>query len=142
MCDPFSGEPQKIEFVFTCKTHPKNHQQPLCCDWSKTGDGTTKFLKDVKACEEKQGVYQSQPASASIPYTPETHRALIVLHCAKYSRPINFILDDDYQAEVEMLHPGTVLPHQTTSQHDLVNIYLGMSTFVMNYFAVNFIFLH
>ncbi|KAF8806861.1 hypothetical protein BYT27DRAFT_7068410, partial [Phlegmacium glaucopus] len=101
-----------------------------------TGDGTTKFLKDVRMCEEKQGIYQQQPASRSIPYTPETHRALIALRCAKHSRPINSILDDDYRTEVEMLRPGTPIPHPTTVQHDLVSIYIHMSTFVMNYFMV------
>ncbi|KAF8804747.1 hypothetical protein BYT27DRAFT_7300755 [Phlegmacium glaucopus] len=38
ICDPFSHQPLKIEFVFTY--------------------GTTKFLKDVRMCEEKQGIYQ------------------------------------------------------------------------------------
>jgi len=114
----------------------------LRCDRGKTGDGTTKFLKDVRACEEKQGIYQPQLASTSVPYTPETHRALIALHCAKHSRPINSILDDDYRTEVEMLHPGIALPHPTTVQRDLVNIYIQMSIFVMNYFVVEFIFFH
>ncbi|KAF8812650.1 hypothetical protein BYT27DRAFT_7015831, partial [Phlegmacium glaucopus] len=36
--------------------------------------------------------------------------------------------------EVEMLRPGTAIPHTTTVQHDLVSIYIHMSTFVMNYF--------
>ena len=140
--NPFSGQPQNIEFVFTCKNHPENHLQPLRRDRSRTGDGTTKFLKDVRMCEEKQGIYQPQPASTSIPYTPETHRALIALRCAKHSRPINSILDDNYRTEVEMLHPGTALPHPTTIQRDLISIYIHMSTFILNYFMVKLIFLY
>jgi hypothetical protein len=92
-------------------------------------------------CEERQGIYQPQAAPKAVPYTPETHRALIALRCAKHSRPINSILDDDYRTEVEMLRPGTVLPHSTTVQRDLVDIYIHMSTFVMNYFMVNFFLL-
>jgi hypothetical protein len=49
---------------------------------------------------------------------------------------MNEILDDDYQTEVEMLRPGTVVPHPTTIQRDLVNIYEHMSDFVRNYFLV------
>ena len=142
ICDPFSRQPQRIEFVFTCKTHPENHLQPLRRDRSKTGDGTTKFLKDVRMCEEKQGIYQPQSAPNSVPYSPETHRALIALRCAKHSHPINSILDDDYRTEVEMLRPGTTLPHSTTVQRDLINIYIHMSTFVMNYFMVKLTLLY
>ena len=92
-------------------------------------------------CEEKQGIYQPQPAPKAVPYTPKTHQALIALCCAKHSCPINSILDDDYHTEVEMLCPGTVLPHPTTIQCDLIDIYIHMSTFVMNYFMVIFFFL-
>ena len=143
ICDPFSSQPERIEFIFTCRTHPENHQQPLHHDWSKTGDGTTKFLKDIQMCEEKQGIYQPQPAPKAVPYTPETHHAvcaLIALHCAKHSHPINSIFDDNYHIEVEMLRPGTVLPHPTTVRCDLIDIYIHMSTFVMNYFMVIFFF--
>ena len=37
-----------------------------------------------------------------------------------------------------MLRPGTV-PHRTTIPWDLINIYVHMSTFVMNYFLVGVI---
>ena len=52
---------------------------------------------------------------------------------------MNEILDDDYRAEVDMLRPGTVVPHPTTIEQDLINIYVHMSTFVMNYFLVGVI---
>ena len=52
---------------------------------------------------------------------------------------MNKILDDSYRAEVDMLRPGTVVPHPTTIQQDLINIYVHMSTFVMNYFLVGVI---
>ena len=72
-------------------------------------------------------------------YTVENRRVLIALHCAKHAHPMNEILDDNYQAEVDMLHPGTVVPHPTTIQQDIINIYVHMSTFVMNYFLVGVI---
>ena len=50
---------------------------------------------------------------------------------------MNEILDDDYRTEVDMLRPGTVVPHPATIQRDLINIYIHMSTFVMNYFLVS-----
>ena len=135
--DPFSNQPQSIEFLFTCKSHTQNHAQPLHCSQMKSGDGTTKFLKDVKQCEEKQGIYQPQPASSSVPYTVKNHCALIALHCVKHARPMNEIMDDNYQAEVDMLCPGTVIPHPTTIQWDL---YLcSYLHFVMNYFLVGVI---
>ena len=61
--DPFSDQAQSIEFLLTCKSHTQNHAQPLHRSWMKSEDGTTKFLKEVKQCEEKQGIYQPQPAS-------------------------------------------------------------------------------
>ena len=93
--DPFSDQAQSIEFLLTCISHTQNHAQPLHRSWMKSEDGTTMFLKDVKQCEEKQVIYQPQPASSSVPYTVENYHALIALHCAKHARPMNEILDDD-----------------------------------------------
>jgi hypothetical protein len=41
--------------------------------------------------------------------------------------------------EVEMLRPGTKMPHVTTVQQDLIHIYEHASIWVMNYFLVCFI---
>ena len=129
-------QPERMEFIFTCATHPENHAKPLTHARGKTSDRTTKFRIDVEKCQKAQGIFVPSSSSPSIPYSPETHRALIALRCAKHARPINKILDDDYRAEVNMLRPGTVVPHPTTVQKDLVSIYIHMSTFVVSYFQV------
>ena len=70
-------------------------------------------------------------------YSDACYRALLALCCAKQARPINMILDDDYLKEVEMLCPGTIVPHPTTVHRDLINIYTHMSQHVYNVFAVS-----
>ena len=72
-------------------------------------------------------------------HTVKKYHAFTALCWAKHARPMNEILDDDYRAEVDMLCPGTVVPHPTTILWDLINIYVHMSTFVMNYFLVGVI---
>ncbi|KAF8799387.1 hypothetical protein BYT27DRAFT_7217763 [Phlegmacium glaucopus] len=74
------------------------------------------------------------PESGTIPYSEPAHRALIALRCAKNARPINSVLDDDYKLEVEMLQPGTKIPHPMTVQRDLLYIYEQASIAVKNYF--------
>jgi hypothetical protein len=86
----------------------------------------------------KQGlVHQKVLEAISIPYSPDAHQALIALRCAKHQCPINSVLDDDYRMEVEMLRPGTTVPHPSTVQRDLLNIYNGLSIYVKEYFAVS-----
>ena len=48
------------------------------------------------------------------------------------------MLDEDYQAEVDMLRPGTKLPHPTTVSRDIQAIYLDMSKHVRDYFEASF----
>jgi hypothetical protein len=50
------------------------------------------------------------------------------------------VLDEDYQAEVDMLCPGTKLPHPATVSRDIQAIYLDMSRHICNYFQV--LYLH
>jgi hypothetical protein len=102
----------------------------------KTGDGTSNLQKSVDTCLKKQGKKRDKPVTPSIPYSEAAHRALIALRCANDSRPINMVLDKDYLAEVEMLRPGTHVPHPVTVQRDLLHIYAQASIAVRNYFMV------
>ncbi|KAF8799451.1 hypothetical protein BYT27DRAFT_7006561, partial [Phlegmacium glaucopus] len=102
----------------------------------KTGDGTSNLQKDIDMCLRKQGRECVKPESGTIPYSEPAHRALIALCCAKNARPINSVLDDDYKLEVEMLQPGTKIPHPMTVQRDLLYIYEQASIVVKNYFLV------
>jgi hypothetical protein len=93
-------------------------------------------------CFERQGENRPSDArvarAAAIPYTAAAHHALIALRCAKNHRPFNSVLDEDYQAEVNMLHPGTKLLHPTTVSRDIHAIYLDMSQHIRNYFQASF----
>ena len=66
------------------------------------------------------------------------HYALIALCCAKNHCLFNFVLDEDYQAEVNMLHPGTKLSHPVTVSRNTQAIYLNMLMHVCSYFQVSF----
>jgi len=84
----------------------------------------------------KQGKEVQKPGSSAILYSPAAHRALIALCCAKSGRPINFVTDEDYIQEVQMLRPNTIFPHPSTVQQDLLEIYNQASIAVKTYFAV------
>lgn len=139
-CDP-TGDPISMDYIFTCKLHPENHPGgALICACAKTGNGTTNLQKRMDTYLKKLGFeHEKKRDETTIPYSPEAHRALIALCCAKSSCPINSVLDDDYQREVQMLRPGTKLPSANTVQRDLINIYTHMSIYVMNYFLVRLI---
>ncbi|KAF8218883.1 hypothetical protein L208DRAFT_1013567, partial [Tricholoma matsutake] len=64
------------------------------------------------------------------PYTPAGHCTLIALQCAKNHCPFNSVLDDDYQAEVEMLQPRTIIPSPQTVSCDIKAMYAEMSKHV------------
>jgi len=87
-------------------------------------------------CLKKQGKTTEKAVAPVIPYSEAAHRALIALHCAKNGRPFNSVLDEDYHQEVQMLRPGTKIPHPITVQRDLLSIYAQASIAVMNYFMV------
>jgi hypothetical protein len=63
----------------------------------------------------------------------------IAMQCAKNHCPFNSVLDEDYQAEVEMLHPGTILPGPQTVLCDIESIYAETSKNVWNDFMVTYI---
>jgi hypothetical protein len=90
----------------------------------------------MNACLEAQGIKAVCTEPLTVPYSAAGHRALIALRAAKSGRPFNSVLDEDYQDEVRMLRPGTVLPSPITVSRDINSIYLEMSCFVRNYFLV------
>ena len=106
-----------------------------------TGHGTKNIQDGVKACDKRVGTVTdtTMVESTGQPYSAAAHRTLIAMWCAKNHRPFNSVLDEDYQAEVEMLHPGTILPGPQTVSHDIKSIYAKMSKNVQNYFLVTYI---
>jgi hypothetical protein len=136
------GRPKALFFVFTCKVDPAHHPVHIRARMS-TGHGTKNIQDRVKACDKHVGTVTSTTAVKSgQPYSTAAHRTLIAMRCAKNHRPFNSILDEDYQAEVEMLHPGTVLPSPQTVSRDIKSIYAEMSKNVRNYFMVTFNLFH
>ncbi|TFK31529.1 hypothetical protein BDQ12DRAFT_618749, partial [Crucibulum laeve] len=57
--------------------------------------------------------------------------------CAKSLRQFNFVTDEDYQLEVAMLHPNTIIPNPITISHDINKIYIEMSYIVKEYLMVS-----
>jgi len=97
-------KPKKLVFVFTCKVDPTHHTLHVRPHMS-IGHGTKNLQEGVRSCDKRLGVAAGavsvQPAGE--PYTPAGHCTLITLQCTKNHHPFNSVLDDDYQAEVEML---------------------------------------
>ncbi|KAF8224602.1 hypothetical protein L208DRAFT_1310230, partial [Tricholoma matsutake] len=50
----------------------------------------------------------------------------------KNYHPFNSVLDEDYQAEVEMLQPGTIIPSPQMVSHDIKAMYTEMSKHALN----------
>ena len=126
-----------MDYLFTCKTHPQHHSGPHSRSRSATSTGTKNLLNGMRQCFSRQGVSQAPTSGPPVlEYTASNHRALIAIRCAKNSRPINEILDEEYRQEVQMLRPGAVVPHPTTVASDLLHLYMDLSLFVVSYFAV------
>lgn len=134
-----SGAPSSLTYIFTCKSSPNLHKQMLR-PRMKTNEGTSNLIKTRNACLEAQGVplARKQDDLATTSYTPAGHRALIAMRAAKSARPFNSVLDEDYQAEVQMLRPGATIPHPITVSRDVNAIYEALSVWVMNYLVVCF----
>ncbi|KIO21038.1 hypothetical protein M407DRAFT_48438, partial [Tulasnella calospora MUT 4182] len=69
-----------------------------------------------------------------IPYSEKMHRTLIAIRCARSYRPFNFVKDPEYAMEVEMLQPGTKLPHPSTVSKDVRAIHKLAAQRVRTYF--------
>jgi len=131
------GKPSSMFFVFTCKKHPDHHPihvRPRML----SSQGTSNLKSGMETCHKLE---LDGPADAdrppSIPYSTAAHRTLIALRCARNHRSFNSVQDEDYQAEVEMLRPGTIVPSPNTVSRDIKALYLQMSIFVRSYFAVS-----
>jgi hypothetical protein len=130
-------------FVFTCKSDPTQHK-PHHRPCKKTSEGTANLKLGAEKCDEQNGVVavamepDGNGVASALTYSVAAHRTLISLHCAKNQWPFNSILDDDYQMEVQMLRPGTVLPHLATVSHDIHTIYIKMAKRFCDYFKVCF----
>ena len=127
-----NGQPSIMFYIFTCKNHPDVHpvhQRPRM----QSGHGTMNLQDGVTG----DGTGAANTATVpTVKYTPANHRALIAMRCAKSHRPMNSVADEDYRTEVQMLRPGTVLPHPSTVSRDMKALYVSMSIFVRTYFAV------
>jgi hypothetical protein len=108
-----------------------------------SGHGTKNLQVGVNTCNKRLGVISgSTPVQqAGVPFSAAAHRTLIALQCAKNHRPFNSVLDEDYQIEVEMLRPGTIIPSPVTVSRDIKAIYVEMSKNVRNHFMVSFEFI-
>ncbi|KAF8988142.1 hypothetical protein BDQ17DRAFT_1257903 [Cyathus striatus] len=110
-----------------------------------TSEGTRNLHTSEAICSKQLG---STPAVTTevdttipiIPYSEAAHQALIAMHCAKYHRSFNSVLDEEYKAEVNMLHPGTKIPLPITVGRDINAVYLELSKHVRKYFAVCYTF--
>ncbi|KAF8881191.1 hypothetical protein BD779DRAFT_1445657, partial [Infundibulicybe gibba] len=102
----------------------------------KTSEGTSNLVKTMNICLEAMGISVARTEPTAFPYSVAAHRALIALRAAKSGRPFNAVLDEDYQDEVRMLRPNTVLPNPITVSRDINAIYLEMSCYVRDYFSV------
>lgn len=141
--DDNDRSPSCMVFIFTCKTDPvrhKAHYRPH----EKTSEGTANLKIGADKCNERNGVVATSVPNGTgadtgiLIYSVAAHRALIALRCAKNHRPFNSVLDEDYQMEVQMLRPGTVLPHPITISRDVRMIYVEMAKKVRDYFKVSF----
>ncbi|EJC97721.1 uncharacterized protein FOMMEDRAFT_69689, partial [Fomitiporia mediterranea MF3/22] len=88
-------------------------------------------------CDSSLGLYVPPEACDTVlPYSKAMHWTLIVLRCARYNQPFNFVKDRFYALEVNMLCPGTSLPSPDTVSNDIKSLYQGLSIQVCNYFKV------
>ena len=122
------GRPKILSFVFSCKVDPAHHSATICAQMS-TGHGTENIQDDVKAHDKHVGTVTDTTTVESTvqPYSAAAHCILIAMWCAKNCCHFNSVLDKNYQAEVEMLCPGTILPGPQTVSCDIKSIYAKMS---------------
>jgi hypothetical protein len=122
------SKPKALSFVFTCKVDPAHHPVHIRARMF-TGHETKNIQDGIKACNKCIGTTTGTMAAKSTgqPYSTAAHCTLIAMQCAKNHCPFNFILNEDYRAEIEMLHPRTILPSPQTVSCDIKFIYAEMS---------------
>ncbi|KAH6897555.1 hypothetical protein BKA70DRAFT_1116256, partial [Coprinopsis sp. MPI-PUGE-AT-0042] len=102
-----------------------------------THQGTSNLRAATKKClDRNQAILPQAPGVETLKYSKATHRALIAVRCAARNRPFNMVSDPEYLQEVEMLCPGTSVPHPGTVSRDVGKIYLGLSDVVRTYMMV------
>ena len=132
-----NGDPLSISFIFTWHFWLEKHKS-LVHPRSKTSEGTSNLVKTMNACLRAQGLTPKKclVETTIIPYSPTNHQALLALCCARSNRPFNIVTDLDYQDEIMMLCPNTIIPNPSMVNRDLKMIYLEMSKHVQRYFEV------
>jgi hypothetical protein len=134
------NKPWRLVYIFTCISDPVNHT-PHTRPRQHTSEGTSNLQNGITKCFGRTGRVRTKgqcpPKKVTIPYSEATHRALIALRCAKSHRPFNMVLDAEYAQEVEMLQPGTMIPHPITVSRDIRSIYIEMLKHVREFFGVS-----
>lgn len=106
---------------------------------SKTGDGTSNLTKSANKCNTGCGVstiFEANTVLGPMPYLEAMHHVIIALKSATSHWPFNAVHDKYYRLEVELLRPGTLIPHVTTMSHDIKHLYVELSKTVCDYFQV------
>ena len=121
------GQLSTLIFAFNCKVDPTHHTPHLRA-WMSTGHGTKNFQDGVRACNKHVSITSTTTPVVNVhePYSTAALHTLIAMHCTKNHRPFNSVLDVDYQDEVQMLCPGTILPSPQTVSCDIKAIYYEM----------------
>jgi hypothetical protein len=99
----------------------------------------------MKACQQCHGVEtedssknaQQMLENSISTYSPFHHRAIVAVCCAASHHLFNSLADPYYLKEVELLHPGTVIPSPQTVSHDVQAIYQEASKHIKEYFSVS-----
>ncbi|KIK79421.1 hypothetical protein PAXRUDRAFT_161343 [Paxillus rubicundulus Ve08.2h10] len=128
-------------YAFTCKYANPDHSIKTRLR-QKTGDGTSDLKDTAEKCDHCRGALSSWPKDSKnvLPYSKAAHCAIIALCCAKNQCPFNMVNDKYYKMEVQMLCPGTELPHTSTVSQDIKDLYTNLALDIQAYFAVSGIF--
>lgn len=70
-------------------------------------------------------------------YDPYVHYTLLALRCAHDHRPAASVADSLYKQEVELLRPGTKIPHPTSISKYIKQLHATVALNIQEYFKVN-----
>ncbi|EJD41570.1 hypothetical protein AURDEDRAFT_68674 [Auricularia subglabra TFB-10046 SS5] len=91
----------------------------------ETSSGTGNIGVSARNCDKRRGVPSGQKQKqltmdqAVSKYSPALHRAILAMRTSVSNRPFNALEDKYYRQEVELLWPGTKLPHRTVVSKDV-----------------------
>jgi hypothetical protein len=120
------GGLRHIQFVFKCKFDETKHE-PHKHLRMKTGDSTTNLQKSASVCDALRGVAAPATVATLTSYTLAAYHTVIAIRSATRNHLFNAVTDIYYKMEVEMLRPGTVIPHPTTVLQDIKHLYVELS---------------